>query len=54
MKFGFAGDAIEGYLDAIISYPITSNLFKMFEVQNSDVDALPAPFSLAQQWVGIL
>jgi hypothetical protein len=25
----------------------------MVEVQTSEVDALPTPFSLAQQWVGI-
>jgi hypothetical protein len=25
----------------------------MVEVHNSDVDAIPAPFRLAQQWVGI-
>jgi len=26
----------------------------MVEVQICEVDALPAPFSLAQQWVGIV
>jgi len=26
----------------------------MVEVQTSEVDTLPAPFSLAQQWVGIV
>jgi hypothetical protein len=26
----------------------------MVEVQSCEVDALPAPFSLAQQWVGIV
>jgi hypothetical protein len=31
-----------------------SSKFKMVETQICEVDALPAPFSLGQQWVGIV
>jgi hypothetical protein len=27
--------------------------FRMADVQNSDVDVIPSPFSLAEQWVTI-
>jgi hypothetical protein len=32
---------------------ITLNYFRIFEGQTSEVDAIPAPISLAQNWVKI-
>jgi hypothetical protein len=48
------GDAIEGDLDEIIFNPIASTISKMVEDQSSEVDAIPAPFRLAQQWLGLV
>jgi hypothetical protein len=52
MKFGRQA-GMEGDLNAVIFNSIASNILKWFEVQ-SEVDALPAPFSPAQLWVGIV
>jgi hypothetical protein len=41
--------AIEGDLDEVISNPIASNILKIADFLTSEVDAIPAPFSLAQQ-----
>jgi hypothetical protein len=32
--------------------PIASTILRWFEVQSSEVDALPAPFSIDEQCVG--
>jgi len=45
--------AIEGDLDEVISNPIASNILKIADFLTSEVDAIPAPFSLAQQWIRI-
>jgi hypothetical protein len=42
------GDDIEGRLDAIFLC-FSFNHLKMSDVQNSEVDVIPLPFSLAQQ-----
>jgi hypothetical protein len=35
-------------------YSRSLNRFKVVEVQSCELDALPAPFSLAHQWDGIV
>jgi hypothetical protein len=47
----WAGDATEGDLDAV-NFSLSSNHFKMDEIQISQMSALSAPFSLVQKWVG--
>jgi hypothetical protein len=47
-----ADNATEGDVNVIIYNAIAST--KMLEVQISEVDAIPAPLSLAQQWVKIV
>jgi hypothetical protein len=52
----YGGDAIVGDL-AVITFNFQShgfNQFKMVEIQICVADALAAPFSLAQQWFGIV
>jgi hypothetical protein len=49
----YGGGAIGGDLNVITFNPIPSTILKWLRNQNCEVDALPAPFSLAQQWVWI-
>jgi hypothetical protein len=42
----WAGDAIEGGINAILFNPLALTIKKV-EVQSCEVDTLPAPFSLA-------
>jgi hypothetical protein len=53
MKFGRQVIPLNGTLMQNI-YSHILNHFKMVKVQASEVDVLPAAFSLAQQWVGIV
>jgi hypothetical protein len=50
----WAVDVIEWDIDEIIFKSPNFNHFKMAEVQSSEMDALSAPFSIAQQWVGFV
>jgi hypothetical protein len=49
-----ARGAIEGDLDAIIFNLIASVVLIWFRFKFFDLDALPAAFSPAYQWVGIV
>jgi hypothetical protein len=44
---------VVGDLDTITFYPIASTILKWLILKNCEVVAIPVPFSLAQQWVGI-
>jgi hypothetical protein len=50
----YGGDAIAGNLDGINLQSHSYDHYKMVEIQICVVNALPATFSITQQWTGIV